>query len=351
MVELMTTATPASDSRWAAVVGRDSTAEFVFGVTSTRVFCRPGCPARTPNRERVVFFDAPESARSAGFRACRRCGPDTSDTTLPALEQARDLLQRRPEGWRADALARRVGLTPTQLQRRFKRAFGITPAEYSRALRTVRARSALATGSTVTQALYDAGFGSGRAFYEVVPATLGMTPSQFRLGGAGAEIRYSVFESFLGQLLVGVTERGVCAVKMGDGASWLEEQLRQEFPAARMTRDDSGLAQVREVVQGMAMGGVGQEELPLDVHGTVFQWLVWRQIQAIPRGRTTTYGQLATQIGRPTAARAVARACATNQVALLIPCHRVIPAAGGQGGYRWGEKRKRRLLEAEAADS
>jgi AraC family transcriptional regulator of adaptative response/methylated-DNA-[protein]-cysteine methyltransferase len=298
----------------------------------------------------VVFFDAPESARSAGFRACRRCRPDTADTTLQALELARDLLQRRPEGWRADALARRVGLSPTQLQRRFKRAFGVTPAEYSRALRTVRVRSALATGASVTQALYDAGFGSGRAFYEVVPATLGMTPSQFRLGGAGAEIRYTVFGSFLGQLLVGATERGVCAVKMGDGASGLVEQLRQEFPAARLTRDDLGLAQVREVVQCMAMGGVGQEELPLDVHGTVFQWLVWRQIQAIPRGRTRTYGQLATEIGRPTAARAVARACATNQVALLIPCHRVVPAAGGQGGYRWGKERKRRLLEAEAAD-
>lgn len=347
----MTTAAPASDSRWAAVVGRDASAEFVFGVTSTRVFCRPGCPARTPNRDRVVFFDAPESARSAGFRACRRCRPDAPDTTLRAVEKARDLLHGRPGGWRANALARRVGLSPTQLQRRFKRAFGITPAEYSRALRTVRARSSLAAGANVTQALYDAGFGSGRAFYEVVPATLGMTPSQFRLGGAGAEIRYTVFESFLGQLLVGVTERGVCAVKIGDGARGLEEQLRQEFPAARLTRDDVGLAQVREVVQGMAMGGVGQEELPLDVHGTVFQWLVWRQIQAIPRGRTRTYGQLATEIGRPTAARAVARACATNQVALLIPCHRVVPAAGGQGGYRWGQERKRRLLEAEVADS
>jgi AraC family transcriptional regulator, regulatory protein of adaptative response / methylated-DNA-[protein]-cysteine methyltransferase len=346
----MTTAVPANDRHWAAVLGRDPTAKFVFGVTSTGVFCRPGCPARTPNRDRVVFFDAPDSARSAGFRACHRCHPDTPDATLRAVEQARDLLQRRPEGWRADALARRVGLTPTQLQRRFKRAFGITPAEYSRALRTERARSSLATGANVTDALYDAGFGSGRAFYEVVPATLGMTPSQFRQGGAGIEIRYTVFQSFLGQLLVGVTERGVCAVKMGDGTRGLEEQLRREFPAARLTRDDSGLTRIREVAQSLALGGVGQEELPLDVHGTVFQWLVWRQIQGIPRGRTKTYGQLAADIGQPSAARAVARACATNQVALLIPCHRVVPAAGGQGGYRWGQERKRRLLEAEAAN-
>jgi AraC family transcriptional regulator of adaptative response/methylated-DNA-[protein]-cysteine methyltransferase len=178
-----------------------------------------------------------------------------------------------------------------------------------------------------------------------------MTPSQYRHGGAGVEIRFTVCESFLGQLLVGVTERGVCTVKMGDGVSDLEDQVRREFPAARLTRDDSGLAQVRQVAQQLALGSFGQEELPLDVHGTVFQWLVWRQIQAIPRGRTKTYGQLATEIGRPTAARAVARACATNQVALLIPCHRVVPTVGGQGGYRWGQERKRRLLEAEAANS
>jgi AraC family transcriptional regulator of adaptative response/methylated-DNA-[protein]-cysteine methyltransferase len=267
------------------------------------------------------------------------------------VERARELLDRRPEGWSADALAVRVGLSPTQLQRSFKRAFGITPAEYARALRTDLARSSLASGANVTDALYEAGFGSSRAFYEVVPAALGMTPSQFRRGGAGVEIRYTVFESFLGLLLVGVTDRGVCVVKMGDVGSGLEDQLREEFPAARLTRDDLGLAHVREVALGLAMGGVGQEELPLDVHGTVFQWLVWRRIQAIPRGRTKTYGQLATEIGRPAAARAVARACATNQVALLIPCHRVVPAAGGKGGYRWGQVRKRRLLEAEAANS
>jgi AraC family transcriptional regulator of adaptative response/methylated-DNA-[protein]-cysteine methyltransferase len=347
----MTTTTPAIDRLWAAVVSRDSSADFIFGVASTRVFCRPGCPARTPTRDRVVFFDAPNSARAAGFRACRRCHPDVPDATRGAVEEARALLHRRPEGWRADALARRVGMTPTQLQRRFKTAYGITPAEYSRALRTERARSSLATGANVTEALYDAGFGSGRAFYEVVPATLGMTPSQFRHGGAGVEVRYTVFDSFLGQLLVAATERGVCTVKMGDDATALEEQLRQEFPSARLTRDDLGLAQVREVAQALAKGGVGQDELPLDVHGTVFQWLVWRQIQAIPRGRTKTYGQLATEIGRPAAARAVARACATNQVALLIPCHRVVPAAGGEGGYRWGPNRKRRLLDAEAASS
>ncbi|MFZ0995330.1 MAG: methylated-DNA--[protein]-cysteine S-methyltransferase [Candidatus Dormiibacterota bacterium] len=346
----MTAAAPASDRLWAAVVSRDSSARFVFGVTSTRVFCRPGCPARTPARDRVVFFEAPNSARAAGFRACRRCHPDAPGATRGAVEEARALLDRRPEGWHVETLARRVGLTPTQLQRRFKKAYGITPAEYSRALRTERARSSLATGANVTEALYDAGFGSGRAFYEVVPAALGMTPSQFRQGGAGVEVRYTVFDSFLGQLLVGATERGVCTVKMGERARALEDQLREQFPSARLTRDDLGLAQVREVAQGLARGGVGREELPLDVHGTVFQWLVWRQIQAIPRGRTKTYGQLASEIGRPAAARAVARACATNQVALLIPCHRVVPAAGGEGGYRWGPDRKRRLLEAEAAN-
>jgi len=264
------------------------------------------------------------------------------------VARARQLLEKSAESWATEALATEVGLSASQLQRRFRRTFGISPAEYARALRTQRARAALAGGTPVTEALYDAGFGSSRAFYEVVPAALGMTPTQFRKGGAGVEIRYTTFESYLGLLLVGVTERGVCSVKIGDQGPELEDQLREEFPEARLTRDEAGLSEVREAALGLAAGRSDRAELPLDVHGTLFQWLVWRQIQRIPCGRTKTYGELAMEIGRPTAARAVARACATNQVALLIPCHRVVPAAGGEGGYRWGKERKRRLLDLEA---
>ena len=275
--------------------------------------------------------------------------PDGAGLPGEAVARARELLERAPSGWASEALAAKVGLSPGQLRRQFRRVFGVSPAEYARAILTKRARVALAEGSPVTEALYDAGFGSSRAFYEVVPAALGMTPTQFRRGGAGVEIRYTVFESFLGLLVVGVTERGVCSVKIGDDAGGLEGQLREEFPAARLLRDDAGLTEVREAAQSLAAGRTDRQALPLDVHGTMFQWQVWRQIQRIPRGRTKTYGELASELGRPKASRAVARACATNQVALLIPCHRVVPAAGGEGGYRWGADRKRRLLEAEAA--
>jgi AraC family transcriptional regulator of adaptative response/methylated-DNA-[protein]-cysteine methyltransferase len=347
----MATKAISPDKLWLAVVGRDCEAEFLFGVTSTGVYCRPGCPARTPSRNRVRYFADAEAAKSAGFRACRRCHPEELGEHPEAVARARELLERAPGMWTSEPLAAEVGLSPSQLQRQFKRVFGISPAEYSRAVRTQRARSALAGASPVTEVLYDSGFGSSRAFYEVVPAALGMTPTQFRKGGAGVEIRYTLFESFLGPLLVGVTDRGVCSVKMGDRDQGLEEQLREEFSSARLTRDEAGLSDVREAALSLAAGRADRPALPLDVHGTVFQWLVWRQIQRIPRGRTKTYGELAREIGRPTAARAVARACATNQVALLIPCHRVLPAAGGEGGYRWGKDRKQRLLAAEAAGS
>lgn len=333
------------------MVTRERTGNFVFAVTTTGVFCQPGCPAPTPRQDRVRFFATSVEAQAAGFRACRRCHPTGEARIAEALAKARELLDKNPARSSARDLAAAVGLSASQLQRGFRSAFGISPSEYSRALRTQRARAALTSESPVTDVLYDAGFGSSRAFYEVVPDALGMTPTQFRRGGAGQEVRFTIFESLLGLVLVGVTARGVCAVKMGDSEEELERQLRAEFPAAQLGRDDAGLTSVRQATRDLAAGRREQAELPLDVRGTTFQWLVWRAIQAIPRGRTKTYGQLAGEIGRPTAARAVARACATNQVALLIPCHRVVPAAGGEGGYRWGEDRKRRLLQAESGES
>lgn len=338
------------DPRWVAVLNRDAAlaSQFVYGVTSTRIFCRSGCPAPTPHPSRVRFFEDANSAQVAGFRPCRRCRPERGQRRQTALERARELLERSPNGLSMEALAGRVGLSPSHLQRTFTQEIGISPAEYSRAMRMKRARSSLATGTQVTDALYQAGFGSSRAFYEVAPGALGMTPSQFRKGGEGVEIRYSVSRSFLGHLLLGATARGVCAVKMGENPADLVAQLVAEFPQAQLTRDEGGLEEIRSVVLTLASGRPGGRELPLDVRGTVFQWLVWREIQAIPRGRTRTYGELAAGMGRPGAARAVARACASNQVALVIPCHRVVPAAGGEGGYRWGAERKRRLLEAEA---
>ena len=341
------------DRLWQAVLERNASAagEFVFGVTSTGIYCRPGCPAPTPKRPRVRFFGEPGTAEAAGFRPCLRCGPNRSAGPREAVQKARELLEQSPAGIGLRELAGRVGVSPGHLQRSFTVELGISPHQYSRAVRMRRARSSLAEGSPVTDAIYRAGFGSSRAFYELAPGQLGMTPGEFRRGGEGVQIRYTVASSDLGQLLVATTLRGVCSVKIGSSAADLERQLAEEFPRAALARDEPGLAELREVVAGLAGGRSGRPELPLDVHGTVFQWQVWRRIQAIPRGSTKTYGQLAEEMGRPGAARAVARACATNQVALVIPCHRVVPAAGGKGGYRWGPERKRRLLEAEARRS
>jgi AraC family transcriptional regulator of adaptative response/methylated-DNA-[protein]-cysteine methyltransferase len=267
------------------------------------------------------------------------------------VRSARELLERSLQGIGLRELARRVGVSRSHLQRSFTKELGISPHQYSRAVRMRRARSSLAEGTPVTDAFYQAGFSSSRAFYEVAPGFLGMTPSEFQRGGDGVQIRYTASRSELGQLLVATTSRGVCSVKIGASVSDLERQLAEEFPFASLTRDEPGLAELRETVAGLAAGRAGHSELPLDVRGTVFQWQVWRGIQAIPRGSTKTYGQLAAEIARPGAARAVARACATNRVALVIPCHRVVPVAGGEGGYRWGPERKQQLLEAEAAGS
>ena len=357
--------------RWAAVVAHDagSDGRFVYAVRTTGVFCRPSCPARRPSRANVEFFDDPAEAEAAGYRACLRCEPATAGGRPPgraarAVAEACRVLDEAGEPPALDALARRVGLSPYYFQRSFKRLVGSTPRQYAAAARLERARQRLRTGAGVTASLYDAGYGSSRAFYEDAAGGLGMRPVAYRRGGAAETIAYTTLTSGLGPLLVAVTDKGVCAVRFLAGAGagvgvgvgagtgseqadGAEETLRAEFPAAILKRDDDALRATAERVVALVGGGADDLELPLDVRATAFQLRVWRALRAIPRGQTRSYAEVARSIGRPTAARAVAGACAANPVAVVVPCHRVVAADGTLAGYRWGVERKRALLDAE----
>ena len=341
-----------SDRSWRAVRARDPRFDgrFVFAVRSTGIYCRPSCPARRPRRGNVLFFPDPGLAERAGFRACRRCRPAGAAPTAAHRLWVDRLCQRIEAGGPMD-LARwadEMGLSPQHLQRTFKRLLGITPRQYAEALRFRSLRARLRKGQPVTHALYEAGFGSSSRLYEQSTRRLGMTPATYRRGGPATGLAYTLASSPLGRLLVASTDRGVAAVKLGEADRRLVAELREEYPAAELRRDDVQLrATVRTILAGLR-GRAPSAELPHDVRATAFQWRVWQELLAIPAGATRTYGEVARRLGRPTAARAVARACATNPVALVIPCHRVVPAGGGVGGYRWGEKRKRALLEGEA---
>jgi AraC family transcriptional regulator of adaptative response/methylated-DNA-[protein]-cysteine methyltransferase len=345
--------TPPSDAaRWQAVLAHDRSADglFVYAVRSTGIYCRPSCPSRRPRRNGVAFFDTPAGAREAGFRACRRCHPDTPIAADPWVEKI-----RRATAYLANvdghpslaALAARVGGSPYHLQRNFKRLVGLTPREYAEACRLRRVKSRLRRGGPVTAAIVDAGYASSSRFYERAVPKLGMSPSAYRRGGAGMIIRFTIVDSPLGRLLVAATPRGVCAVAMGATDRDLSAALAREYPAARTAADEGGLARWTKAILGHLEGRRPRLDLPLDVQATAFQWQVWQALEAIPSGETRTYGDVARAIGRPRAARAVARACATNPVALAIPCHRVVPAAGGFGGYRWGAARKKAILARE----
>lgn len=344
------------EAAWAAVAARDraSDGRFVFAVVTTGVFCRPSCPARRPRRENVRFFAAPAAAAAAGFRACRRCRPaETGDPTAadPALEPvlaARDFLEAHlDETVTLERLAGEVGLSPWHLQRSFKRRLGVSPRQYVNQRRLERLRGGLKDGDDdVTTALYDAGFTSASQLYSQSDARLGMTPGRYRAGGAGERIRYATVPTRLGRLLVAATERGICSVKLGDRDDELAGELEQEFPRAEIGPAGDRLGPWVEAVL-RRIDGEPSPPPPLDVAGTAFQRRVWQALTEIPPGATRTYGELAAEIGRPTAARAVARACATNPVAVVVPCHRVVAAGGGLGGYRWGTERKRELLERE----
>jgi len=354
------------DPRWAAVLERDARQDgrFVYAVKSTGVYCRPSCPSRRPRRENVAFFGAPEEAERAGYRACRRCAPRSS--MAPAartVQRACAYLDAHlDEPVTLEALGRAVGVSPYHLQKTFKRVTGVSPKEYVSARRVERLKGRLQQGDGVADATYEAGYGSGSRVYERSDAQLGMTPATYKRGGLGMTIRYGTAASPLGRLLVAVSERGVCAVTLGDSDAALEAALRREYPRARIERaqagGESGDAPLEEQIGAIIRHLEGTQPslaLPIDVQATAFQRRVWQALQEIPYGATRSYGEVAAAIGQPQAARAVAQACATNRVALVVPCHRVVrgdfATSGEAGGYRWGAERKRRLLEREREGS
>jgi AraC family transcriptional regulator, regulatory protein of adaptative response / methylated-DNA-[protein]-cysteine methyltransferase len=338
--------------KWSAVVERDQTKDglFVFGVRSTGIYCKPSCPARHPNLEQVVFFSRPEEAESSGFRACKRCRPrDVRSSTRAELIQrtCRYIEANLDEKLTLENLSRQAGLSPFHFQRTFKKSLGISPRQYVEARRLERVKRSLTSGQTVTSSLYDAGFTSKSRLYERNTPQLGVSPGTFRRGGEGLCISYTIVESRIGRVLLAATERGACAVCMGASDDAVEEALKTDYFAAELHRDDDGMKKWAGALQSYFDGQEFPRDLPLDVQATAFQWKVWKEIQSIPYGQTATYGNIAKSLGAPQAARAVARACATNPVAIVIPCHRVIGKDGSLRGYGWGVKRKKTLLSLE----
>lgn len=347
---------PDPDTAWTAVVERDARFDgrFVYAVDSTGIYCRPTCPSRRPRQSNVRFFAAPEEAEQAGYRPCRRCRPRSGETSrqAEAVRRACGYLEAHlEEAPSLNDLAREVGMSPWHLHRTFKAVLGLSPKQYAARLRAGRFKDELRDGESVASATYGAGYGSSSRLYEKSGETLGMTPGTYRRGGRGMRIRYTLADSPFGRLLVGATERGICAVSVGDADGPLEAELRREYPNAEIERDDAGLqewlAAVLPALDGRDDSGKAGE-LPLDLQATAFQWRVWRALQEIPRGETRSYQQVAAALGQPGAARAVAQACASNRVALVIPCHRVVRGDGSTGGYRWGAGRKETILRQEA---
>jgi AraC family transcriptional regulator of adaptative response/methylated-DNA-[protein]-cysteine methyltransferase len=339
--------------RWAAVTGRDRRADgaFYYSVRTTGVYCRPSCASRLARRENVRFHATCADAERAGFRPCRRCHPSghgPRETWADAAARACRLIESAEELPSLDALAQAAGLSRFHFHRVFKSVTGLTPRAYAAAHRARRVRDELARTDTVTDAIYGAGFsGSGR-FYATAGDVLGMTPTDFRAGGDGAVIRFAVGECSLGSILVAATERGVCAILLGDDPNRLARDLQDRFPKARLIGGDRGFERLVANVVGFVEAPALGLDLPLDVRGTAFQQRVWQALREIPAGTTSTYTKIAVRIGAPRAVRAVARACASNAVAVAIPCHRVVRSDGGLSGYRWGVQRKRLLLEREA---
>jgi AraC family transcriptional regulator of adaptative response/methylated-DNA-[protein]-cysteine methyltransferase len=347
--------------RWRAVLARDPRMDrkFVYAVRSTGIYCRPSCPSRRPGRAQVAFFPQPKFAEKAGFRPCLRCRPDSVQTRDPqailVARLCREIEQQTSQHVETPAklseLAVRAGTTPHGLHRMFRRLIGITPRQFADALRLRRLKGRLQSGDDVTTALYDAGYGSASRLYERANAQLGMTPATYRQGGKGMEIFYTIEECPQGRVLVAATSRGISAVYLGARDRPLEDALRKEYPSAEIHNGAGTLGPwVRAIVkhlQGHLHGGERQLDLPLDVEATAFQRRVWEELRRIPYGTTRTYSQVARALGKPTATRAVARACATNPVSIVVPCHRVVREDGQLAGYRWGLERKKALIEQE----
>jgi len=345
--------TISDDAAWDAVLRRDGSLDgrFVFAVRSTGIYCRPSCPARRPRRENVAFYDTPPEAAGAGFRACLRCGPDGTKITL--AERVRAAIDERIEdGITLAQLATLLGVSAGHLQRTFKQQFGASPREYLAARRAERFKSELREGKMVAAATYEAGYGSSSRLYSQSNERLGMTPAAYRRGGRGMSIRYTTAATSIGRLLIGVTDRGICTVAIGDDVATLERELRAEYPDASIGQvsDPTLTAALAAVVAQVESRGPAVE-LPLDLQATSFQLRVWNALRKIPRGETRTYAEVAAAVGQPKAVRAVANACANNRLALVIPCHRVVPGAGGSGGYRWGAARKKAILERERSQA
>ncbi|MBI3650341.1 MAG: bifunctional DNA-binding transcriptional regulator/O6-methylguanine-DNA methyltransferase Ada [Acidobacteria bacterium] len=356
----VTTQTPAlpgisEDTLWQAVRTRDASFDgvFYYGVRTTGVYCRPGCASRQPQRANVSFFALPEAAQSAGLRACKRCRPEVVALRDPQAELIQSVcrlidlnLEEPPSLAR---LGQQTQISQFHLQRLFKKLMGITPREYSEARRNEKFKAEIQSGRSVTGAMYEAGYGSSSRLYEKAAVQMGMTPATYRKGGAGMLISFTIAPSPLGQLLVAATEKGLCAVRLGDDAEALVAGLRAEFHQAEIQQDTTAhLSAPLQTLLAYLAGQLPHPALPLDVQGTAFQKRVWEELRRIPVGETASYSEVAERIGQPTATRAVARACATNPVALVIPCHRVLRADGNLSGYRWGRERKQKLLRQES---
>jgi AraC family transcriptional regulator of adaptative response/methylated-DNA-[protein]-cysteine methyltransferase len=346
----------ADDSRWARIVARDKTADgqLWYSVLTTGVYCRPSCPSRLANPENVQLHDTLESAKATGFRPCERCNPDglsVEAENAALVAKACRMIQESEQELSLEELANSIGRSPSYFHRIFKAATGVTPKDYAAAHRATRVRHGLAAGSTVTEAIYDAGFNSSGRFYEKSTDMLGMTPSQYRAGGANEEIKFAVGQTSLGAILVASTKKGVAAILLGDDPDELVRNLQDRFPNARLIGADRDyetlVAQVVGFVEAPRIG----LNLPLDVRGTAFQERVWKALQEVPAGATVSYAEIARRIGVPKSVRGVAGACAANKLAVAIPCHRVIRNDGSLSGYAWGVDRKRALIDREASQN
>jgi AraC family transcriptional regulator of adaptative response/methylated-DNA-[protein]-cysteine methyltransferase len=354
MKKYETRTTTEQDPRWQSVINREASADgsFVYAVKTTGIYCRPSCPSRTAKPKNVTFYEACNEAEAAGYRACQRCNPNgqsLAEANVAVVAEACRLIEAAEELPKLDDLAASVGMSPFYFHRQFKAITGLTPKAYGAAHRSKRMREELAdAGTSVTQAIYGAGFNSSSRFYENSNEVLGMTPMAYKQGGRDADIHFAIGQSSLGAILVACSDKGVCAITLGDDPDELARDLQDRFPKANLIGGDAEFEQLVAQVVGFVEAPRVGFDLPLDVRGTVFQQRVWRALREIPVGTTVSYADIARRIGEPKAVRAVARACGANKIAVAIPCHRVVKNDGALSGYRWGVERKRALLDKES---